>query len=495
MKIYWGDIHNHCAVSYGYGTPERVLDNARQHLDFCSITGHAFWPDMPLDIKQQNNMLVMHFGGFQKLQYFWKELTEKLESANKPGKFVTFSSYEWHSMKYGDYNVYFNSGNAPLLDAPTLPELIKKTRKYQALLLPHHCAYLPGFRGTRWRDFDDAVSPLVEIFSNHGCCESDDAYFDYYHTMGPRVKDTSVREGLLKGHKFGFYASTDTHDGYPGHYGHGQVGVITDKLDRKSIWEAMLKKRTIASTGTHFDAKVYLENSFIGETVKTSPEMNLKVNLSGTAPLKTVEIVEGSGQNVKIHRLPMNALCSAFVPGRHKVKIECGWGRNGNIKDWNFDIAVKNGKLLSAIPFYRFSSYEMDEEKSTEKMRVSKNKIHWECRTKPSPSGLIGGTHFDAGGTQAVILEIDALKNTEIELKCKNLSMKIPVSNLVKGSMGKAIGGFCSPAVKIHRAIQEKEYAFDYEGKFIPSRNKGFIYVRASQTDGQTAWISPIWHE
>ncbi len=495
MKTYWGDIHSHCAISYGYGTPARALDNARQHLDFCSITGHAFWPDMPMDIKQHNNVILTHFGGFEKLQHFWPDLMAAIKAANKPGEFITFPSYEWHSMKYGDYNVYFNTDDAPLLNAPTLPELARATGDLKRMLLPHHCAYIPGQRGTRWRDFDDSVSPLVEIFSNHGCGEADDAYYDYYHNMGPRVKDTSVREGLLRGHKFGFYASTDTHDGYPGHYGHGVLGVMTDRLDRESIWSAMWNKRTIASTGARFEAGIGLDDGLTGDTVKRAPEMNLAIALTGSMPLQTVEIIEGCGRNCKVHRLPSGSLSTEFVPGRHKVKIECGWGRSGAVKGWQFDIAVKNGKLLGTTPCYRFSSYSMDEEKSTEKLRVDKNNIHWTCRTKQNPAGLIGGTHFAAGGTQSIILELEGNKNTSLELKCGKTAITVPLDKLVKGSLAKNLSGFCSPAIKIHRAIPENEYSFIYEGKFIPAARKGFIYVRATQVDGQTAWISPIWYE
>lgn len=495
MKTYWGDIHSHCAVSYGYGTPKRALDNARKHLDFCSITGHAFWPDMPMDIKQQNNVLITHFGGFQKLRHFWKELMADIEAANKPGEFIALPSYEWHSMKYGDYNVYFNMDDAPLIDAPTLPELARKTAKFKAMLFPHHCSYLSGYRGTRWRDFDASSSPLVEIFSNHGCGESDDSYYDYYHTMGPRVKNTSVREGLLRGHKFGFYASTDTHDGYPGHYGHGRLGVIAERLDRDSIWEAMRRKRTIASTGARFDGAVYLGDGFIGDTVQSAAEIDLDINLTGTAPFQTLELIEGFNRNCKVHRLPVQPLLTEFIPGRFKVKIECGWGRKDVVTDWDFDIALRNGKLLDVQPYYRFSAYDMNEEKSSEELSVGRNRVHWRCRTKQNPAGLIGGTNFHAGGTQTLVLEIDAGRNSELELKCSKIVIKTSIARLVKGSLGKNLDGFCSPAVKIHRAIPEKEYIYNYKGKFKPAADKGFIYVRGTQTDGQTMWISPIWYE
>ena len=67
MRLYWGDVHCHCGVSYGQGTPHRALDNARQHLDFCSITGHAFWPDIPMVLENSNPGIGKHLGGFAKL--------------------------------------------------------------------------------------------------------------------------------------------------------------------------------------------------------------------------------------------------------------------------------------------------------------------------------------------------------------------------------------------------------------------------------------------
>ena len=45
-KIYWGDLHSHCAISYGEGDLENAIKRASQQLDFCSVTGHAFWPDI-----------------------------------------------------------------------------------------------------------------------------------------------------------------------------------------------------------------------------------------------------------------------------------------------------------------------------------------------------------------------------------------------------------------------------------------------------------------
>lgn len=47
MNRYWGDLHNHCGITYGYGSLKHALDRAKSHLDFCAVTGHAMWPDIP----------------------------------------------------------------------------------------------------------------------------------------------------------------------------------------------------------------------------------------------------------------------------------------------------------------------------------------------------------------------------------------------------------------------------------------------------------------
>ena len=67
-KIYWGDLHSHCSISYGEGKLESAIQRAAQQLDFCSITGHAFWHD----INQLSNKYVdikkYHRKGFLKLK-------------------------------------------------------------------------------------------------------------------------------------------------------------------------------------------------------------------------------------------------------------------------------------------------------------------------------------------------------------------------------------------------------------------------------------------
>lgn len=47
LKVFWGDLHNHCNVTYGHGDLSDALAAAGQQLDFVSVTPHALWPDIP----------------------------------------------------------------------------------------------------------------------------------------------------------------------------------------------------------------------------------------------------------------------------------------------------------------------------------------------------------------------------------------------------------------------------------------------------------------
>ncbi len=504
MTTYWGDIHNHCAVSYGHGVAERALDNARQHLDFVSITGHAFWPDMPTDIQRHNNSILTHLGGFAKLQRYWPELLAQMAAANQPGQFVTLPSYEWHSREFGDYNAYFNTHDVPLIDGPDLTTLAQRLHEQDRpfMLMPHHCGYARGHRGLNWDGFRPEVSPLIEIYSNHGCGEADDAGYEYHHTMGPRVGGSMVRKGLLDGRRFGFTAGTDSHDGYPGHYGHGKVGVLADKLDLPSIWDGLQRRRTIASTGPRFDVQFQLGDGGIGDVIGRAASMPLRLVVEGSAPIERVDLIEGShleaGGGCRVRRLPGADLDFAATAGRYKIKVECGWGRGDTRSDWDVTCRVRGGRLLGLERCFRHSTYPMDELASSERI-VDQDESHvrWQARAVPNATGMTGGTHFNAGGTQAVVLDIDATEDCRLQVSASGVDFDLSLEELVSGSTGQQIDGFGTPAIKVNRAISQRAFSFAHDEAFVPAggADAGFVYARIIQADGQMAWVSPIWYE
>ena len=104
MNRYWGDLHNHCGITYGYGSLKHALDRAKSHLDFCAVTGHAMWPDIPERNEETAFVVDFHRRGFQKLYDHWEEVRHTIAEANTED-FITFQAYEMHSSLYGDHHI------------------------------------------------------------------------------------------------------------------------------------------------------------------------------------------------------------------------------------------------------------------------------------------------------------------------------------------------------------------------------------------------------
>ena len=169
-QILFGDIHNHNAMGYGVGSLERTIDIARQHLDFFSFTGHAYWHDMvPMEGGRENHWIE----GFKRLEEGWPKIQNLISDANGAENFSAFLGYEWHSSAFGDQCVVFPEDHRPLYKPDTVSELRKFCMEEQALMIPHHLAYPKGHRGVNWDVFDQCCTPVVEIFSEHGNSEDD----------------------------------------------------------------------------------------------------------------------------------------------------------------------------------------------------------------------------------------------------------------------------------------------------------------------------------
>jgi len=104
-RMYLGDLHNHCAISYGHGSLSKAIAFAQSQLDFFTVTGHFAWPDME-DGSQPIPQRVVdyHKEGFAKLRGVWEEYLEAMR-LSASGGIVPFVSYEFHSFKFGDYTI------------------------------------------------------------------------------------------------------------------------------------------------------------------------------------------------------------------------------------------------------------------------------------------------------------------------------------------------------------------------------------------------------
>ena len=182
-RLYWGDLHNHNAVGYGVGTLQRSIDLAREHLDFFAFTGHASWHDMP---KMPGDRHMKWVNGFKAQADHWPKTRRLIREANGDD-FVAFLGYEWHSSRFGDHCMIFPKDQPELFLPDHVDKLLDFAEAGGALAVPHHVAYKQGWRGANFDYFRPGASPIVEIFSEHGCSEAVAAPQPYIrHSMGGR---------------------------------------------------------------------------------------------------------------------------------------------------------------------------------------------------------------------------------------------------------------------------------------------------------------------
>lgn len=258
QSIYWGDIHGHTLYSDGAGTLKHAFEFARNValVDFTAVTDHLT--------------------SFLKLGPVLRHYFRVAERHNDTGSFLTFPALEWSpgfllsGKVSGHFNLYFKDATSltrPLKwkESSEIYEYMRKGKK-ELLAWPHHTVKREFL--TDWGFHREDLSPLVEVWSVHGSSETVKG-----DPEDPRFKGYSIRAALTMGYRVGLMASSDTHDGRPGHpishtkanhvlgypyslsgnkmeHGHpgGIVGVYANELTRDAVFNALKTRKCYASS-------------------------------------------------------------------------------------------------------------------------------------------------------------------------------------------------------------------------------------------------------
>lgn len=491
LQVYYGDIHNHCGLSYGHGSFKEAVQNAKLQLDFASVTLHAVWPDMPVNDEKLDYLVEYHRAGFAKAAKNWAAYLQAVEEENQPGHFLLFPSYEWHSNFYGDHCIYYRRGTGqPILEAPDLTGIRAQLGQLDtdAFLIPHHIGYKQGYRGINWNEFSEQYSPVVEIFSFHGSSEASDGPYPYLHSMGPRHGSSTAQYGWEQGHIFGVIGSTDHHNAFPGSYGSGCMGVWADALTRSSIWEAIQKRRTYALTGDRIQLEFSLNGHLMGDICPPMREREVDVKIvAGT----TIDYIELLHNNQVIHRE-----CPQHQPEdqkAYKIYLEFGWGEAPEDTQWEIDFQLIDGAIIACEPRFRgFNSQGTPSRKFyafTAWDQISQNRVHIQTRTWTNPS-----LHTPA--TEGMSFEVRGDRKMRILINVNGTTHQHDLSEILNGNQTHYLGGFVSPAICIHRAVPRVEY--EHQFKFDhrqTGKGRDWYTIRVRQKNNQWAWSSPIWVE
>ncbi|XHR30452.1 MAG: Tat pathway signal sequence [Chthoniobacteraceae bacterium] len=493
--FYWGDLHNHCNLTYGHGDPVAAFEAAREHLDFATVTPHADWPDIPaFDDPGMAWVIGYHKEAFGRIREHWGDYLALVRRFDEAGKFVAFVSYETHNMKSGDHVVLYRDLEASLVCGDSISALRERLLGQAAVVTPHHIGYIPGFRGLNWDDFrEGALTPFVEMVSRHGAAETGEGDFPYLHDMGPRTEAGCVAEGLRRGYKFGLMGSTDQHAGYPGSYGDGRVCVLAPELSREAIWEALKARRMYAATGDKILVDFTLNGALIGSEIEAG-RRELRFRVEGEDLIDFIEVIKNGRTLARV-----NGDFGFDVPQaevvRAKIRVEVGWSRRREPVRWDVELGLTGGRILAATPCFRGAPYTSPREDGGETFKTLVNRVLERSeRTVRAELYTVKNPNTVTPTTQAIILDVEMPQSASLLCKLNGWSRRATLASLLEGGQAHFLDGWLSEAVQIHRAIPESAFVLD--ASFSDERGgdgTDYYYLRVRQRNHQWAWTTPVW--
>jgi hypothetical protein len=495
LRPFYGDIHNHCALSYGHGRLDDALLRAKRQLDFVSITGHAHWPDMPVDDPRVAHIVDFHVKGFAKLRREWPNHFATLNALAESGSFTVFPGYEIHSFEHGDYTILYKDlevRDLVLADSPSeLRRALHERHPGAALAFPHHIGYRRGARGINWGSFDERLSPVLEIISMHGCSETSLTDRPFLHSMGPSDGCSTARHGLGLGHVFGVIGNTDHHSGYPGSYGHGRTCLYAPANSPGALWDALLQRRSTALTGDCCHLFIALADDPQGSVVGPASGALLDLEAIGGSFIDFIDIVH----NGKIVRRITPDLDASPVeaPGGETETIlvlELGWGERGKTHRWEGSLELEGGTILAVEPRWRgaevVSPLEGEEDpRDTDEISCDGERIEFQVRSAANPNN-------QTSATQAIAARVRIGEQACIRARLNGHTVEVAAERLFEGALSGNLGPIDSPAYRFHPLPRPDQWQWQGRIPLLTFREGDYVYARMRQSNGQWAWTSPI---
>jgi len=280
MSLYFGDLHNHLLVDDGHeGSVDQLFNFHRDRFgtDFGATTSH---------------------GDSNKLLYSELAINDALTQAViEEGRFVTIPGFEWTQGDFvvpraGHRHVIYETPGGPLYRptegfSDSIREFSDLLSRTNGLMFAHHISR-PLTAGTDWSYVNRKVEPAAEIASSWG-------RFEYYrnpgHIRGDEIEGCSMQDVWKMGIRIGVIGGSDGHNLF-GDRIQGLTGVYADKLDRKSIFDAIRNRRCYATTGDPIELDFRVNGHMMGSEITASDGPVIEGWARGVRKLIAVEIVK-----------------------------------------------------------------------------------------------------------------------------------------------------------------------------------------------------------
>ncbi|MBS1827897.1 MAG: hypothetical protein JST93_21490 [Acidobacteria bacterium] len=284
LRIVRGDMHRHTDISFDGDIDGSIWDFYRYTIDAAGFDYSA---------------LTDHNAGDDN-EYFWWIIQKSNDLFHYPQRFTPVYAYE-RSLRYpnGHRNLLWAKRGVKTLvrsaeeeaGAEGAAKLYDYLRKSGGIAMSHTTGTLMG---TDWRDNDQDLEPLVEIYQGDR--------MSYEHEGAPRAPKASDKltqpggfraEGYVwnawaKGYKLGVQASSDhasTHISY--------AMLLAEDLSREGLLRAIRARHAYAATDNIL-LDVRVASQIQGDIFQLRGKPKLEITIEGTAPVERVEVIKNN---------------------------------------------------------------------------------------------------------------------------------------------------------------------------------------------------------
>lgn len=283
-NLYWGDVHNHSAISVDCIEREKMdmypadlmrFARDRAGLDFYATSDHHEPHHHPRNHVRQNE---------------WEALLEAVQQYHQPGEFVVFPAFEFRCPR-GDTAVLLNwMAEYNEIFHPEWSDIRDLWQEYEGkdyLTIPHF--HNPGsLEDGEWWTVGEQHEPVLEIFSCHGSYERPDALERKISLIKSRRPDRFGSWFLQNNYRYGFVGNSDGHKGHVGT--NGVTAVFAKSLDRASILEAYRQRRVYGTTNARLRLIFTANGHLMGSVVPNTSTKTLMIDATGENRLKKIDV-------------------------------------------------------------------------------------------------------------------------------------------------------------------------------------------------------------
>ena len=389
------------------------------------------------------------------------------------------------------------SGDQPELYLPNhVDQLLEFAGEKNALAIPHHLAYARGWRGANFDHFSPRTSPVVEIFSEHGCSESvarDGRRL--YPPLDGRTRRAKTRSNASspRGCDSALWPRATTISAIRERMGRAGRRVGTRRFGgrtRRSDSQAADLRR---HGGPH-STRLHCQRATDGLRTQQTSQRQIDVRVASPDSIKSIELVR-NGRVIHRHFPENTAQRPAAIPGRVHCRVRYGWGPwgaldLGRICDWELKIYLQGGRFLNAIPCFQTAPF--DEQRRDRLQIVSDQELHLVSHTS-----RVGA--YDEDPTKAIVLAIDVERDDAeltVELmKPSDQRETIALKLLQDDNTIYFTGGFTAESFLAERLIGPTETTarLTWHDPRPDRTAADWYYVRVLQHNNHMAWSSPVW--